>query len=225
MYVCMYMCMYTCACISYIYSMSWIHRYMYITIPSPSQHHLARCQRRRWQYRMLVPLNSPPRPQRSHVRQPRVPPATSDIPLTLGRKNRIRCFGGKKMWLRNEGSWPVPPRGTTTEMGRERELRERDCSHKRSRNYSRKLRERTTHTTPKTFRIEETPSHQRRGNQDLKFNTLYGVTVQNMFLWESVPERGFLCRWNLPKTMGISRAARRRPMREMIGKSVRAAAA
>jgi len=69
--------------------------------------------------------------------------ATSDIPLTLGRKNRVWSFGGKKSWLRNEGSWPVPPRGSTTGMGRERELRERDGAHKRSRNYSRKLRGRT----------------------------------------------------------------------------------
>jgi len=66
---------------------------------------------------------------------------SSDIPLTLGRKNQVCCFGGKKSRLRNEGSWPVPPWGDTTGVGRERELREHDGSHKRSRNYSRKLRE------------------------------------------------------------------------------------
>jgi len=44
-----------------------------------------------------------------------------------------------------KGADQSPPRGTqaTTGRGRERELRERDGSHKRSRNYSRKLRERT----------------------------------------------------------------------------------
>jgi len=54
-YKCMYVCtcMYTCTCMSCIYSVSWICRYMYICIPSPSRHHLSRCQRRRWQYRML----------------------------------------------------------------------------------------------------------------------------------------------------------------------------
>jgi len=48
------MCMYTCTCMSCIYSMSWVHRYMYIFIPSPSRHHLTRCQ-----LSELVPLNSP----------------------------------------------------------------------------------------------------------------------------------------------------------------------
>jgi len=85
-------------------------------------------------------------------------PATSDISLTLvfglgslGRENRICCFGGKKnhdlekahKQIRNEGSWTVSLRATTTGMGKEREFRERDGSHKRSRKYSRKLRERT----------------------------------------------------------------------------------
>jgi len=73
-------------------------------------------------------------------------PATSDIPLTLGRKNRIGCFGGiKNLDFEMKGADQSPPRGTqaTTGRGRERELRERDGSHKRSRNYSRKLRERT----------------------------------------------------------------------------------
>ena len=70
-------------------------------------------------------------------------PATSDIPLTLvfgfgslGRKNRMYCFGGEITWLQNEGSWPVSPRRTTTGMWREWELRECDGSHKRSWNYS-----------------------------------------------------------------------------------------
>jgi len=47
------MCMYTCTCMSCMYSMSWIHRYMYISIRSPSRYHLAGCQRRRWQYKRL----------------------------------------------------------------------------------------------------------------------------------------------------------------------------
>jgi len=82
--------------------------------------------------------------------------------------------------------------------------------------------------TLKTFRIEETPLHQLlkdKGTKIRSSNTFYGVTVQNMFLWDSVPERGFLCRWNLPKTVGISRAARRRAKRETIDISLRAAEA
>ena len=76
-------------------------------------------------------------------------PATSDIPLTLDfdfgslrKKNWIFCFGGKKI-MTLKGWWLVSPRGTTTGFGRERVWRERYGSHKRSRNYSRKLRERT----------------------------------------------------------------------------------
>jgi len=61
----------------------------------------------------------------------------------LGGKIEFAVLAGKKSWLRNEGSWPVLTRGTTTGIGREQELRERDGSHKRSQNYSRKLRERT----------------------------------------------------------------------------------
>ena len=69
-----------------------------------------------------------------------------DIPLTLGRENRVCCFGGQKIPdFETKGVWPVPSREDTTGMGREREswLRERDGSYKRSRNCSRELRERT----------------------------------------------------------------------------------
>ena len=70
-------------------------------------------------------------------------PQRSTFLCPLGGKIQFSILAGKKSWLRNEGSWPVPTRGTTTGMGRERGLRERDGSHKRSRNHSWKLRERT----------------------------------------------------------------------------------
>jgi len=142
----MYTCMYTCTCMSCTYSMSWIHRYMYISIPSPSRNsrHAVIVSCLSW-----FPWTPPPRPQRSHVRQPRVPPRNVRLSLTLGGKNQFAVLAGKKSWLRSEGSfWPVPPRGTIrilgpTGMGRERKLREHDGSHNHSWNYSRELKERT----------------------------------------------------------------------------------
>jgi len=45
-----------------------------------------------------VPLNPPPRaPSAAMFASHAFLPATSDIPLTLGRKNRICCFGRKKI--------------------------------------------------------------------------------------------------------------------------------
>jgi len=69
-------------------------------------------------------------------------PATSDIPLNLGRKYLVYCFGGEKHRDFEPKGFDQCPRGTTTGMGRERESRERDGSHKCSRNYSREPRER-----------------------------------------------------------------------------------
>jgi len=87
----------------------------------------------------------PPRaPSIAMFRQPHVPPRNvrhSSDPWE--EKSNLLFWRGKKLWIWNEGSWPVPPRATTTGMGRERELRERDSSHKHSRNYFWKLRERT----------------------------------------------------------------------------------
>ena len=48
-------------------------------------------------------------------------------------------FWGQKIWLRNEGRLPVPPRGVTIGRGREWELPEHDGSRKCSRIYSKKL--------------------------------------------------------------------------------------
>jgi len=109
MYVCMYMYMYTCTCMSCMYSMSWIHIYRCISIQSPSRHHLARCQRRRWQCQRLEFLVH--WECRGFTRNPIPPPLNTTmfasnaleewmhfwrIPLTLGRKNRVFFFGGKK---------------------------------------------------------------------------------------------------------------------------------
>jgi len=153
MYVCMYMFMHTCTCMSCIYSMSWIHRYMYISIRkkirSPSRHHLAHCQRRSWQYQRLKifvwesrgnwgswtswsfcsfwePQSCPP--NRRHSSDPWKKKSS-----LLFRWKKNRDFETKRVDL-------SPPGGTLPE-GRERDLRERDGSHKRSRNYSRELRE------------------------------------------------------------------------------------
>jgi len=146
------MCMYTCTCMSCIYSMSWIHRYMYIFIPSPSRHHLACCQRQIFNNSnamMVICLiwflwTPPPHPKRSHVRQPRVPPRhvrhSSDA---WEEKSNFLFRRGKNRDFETKGVWPVPSRGTTTGMGSQRKSRQRDGSHKRSRNHSRKLRERT----------------------------------------------------------------------------------
>jgi len=188
MYVCMYMCMNTCTCMSCIYIMSWIHRYMYVSIPSPSGHHLARCHRRRWQYRMLEfivwdsrgnwgrilrnfahqrdilqPVDCFPHscslagmaageapaaaagsvckfslaamPWWSAVwaGSPELIPRAPSTAMfgnhtflwPLGGQIEFAVLAGQKSWLRNEGSWPVPPRGTTTRKGRELELWER----------------------------------------------------------------------------------------------------
>jgi len=148
----MCMCMYTCTCMSCIYSMSWIHRYMYKSIRSPSRHHLARCHRWRWQYQRLEIFVWESRGNwgswtswevfvhfENHSLVHQIVRHSSD-PC---EKNWVCCLGGKKSWFRNKGSWPVPPRGDTTGMGRERELRERDGSHQRSRNYSWELRKRS----------------------------------------------------------------------------------
>ena len=67
---------------------------------------------------------------------------SSNIPLTLGRKNWVCCFGGKKIMTSKRMELTCPPQGGKR-MGRERELREHNGSHKRSRNYSRELREHT----------------------------------------------------------------------------------
>ena len=90
------------------------------------------------------PWTPPPRPQRSHVRQPRVPPRNvrhSSDPWE--EKSNLLFWREKNRDFETKGVDQVPPGGTTTGIGRKRELRERDGSHKRSRNYSRKLRERT----------------------------------------------------------------------------------
>jgi len=73
-------------------------------------------------------------------------PASSDISLTLGRKNGVCFLSGKKNRdFETKGlSYLCPPRKVTTGMGRERELTERDGSSKHSRNYSQELRERTS---------------------------------------------------------------------------------
>jgi len=95
-------------------------------------------------FRAVPPAPPPPRTQRSHVRQPRVLARIARHSSDPWKKKSSLLFRrGKKSWLRNKGSWLVPLRVDTTGMGRERELRERDSSHKRSRNYSRELRERT----------------------------------------------------------------------------------
>jgi len=97
-----------------------------------------------WSSVWTVPLKPPPAPPA----QP-CSPATRSSPQrptflwTLGGNIEFSVLARKKSWLQNEGSWQVPSRGTTTRMGRERELRERDSSHKRSWNHSRQLRERT----------------------------------------------------------------------------------
>jgi len=67
-------------------------------------------------------------------------PTSSDIPLTLEKTWIEVAFLAGKSLLWNEGSLPVPPRGVTTGMGGGRE---HNGSRKRSRNYSRELRERT----------------------------------------------------------------------------------
>ena len=57
------------------------------------------------------PWTPPPRPQHSHVLQPHVPPPTSEIPVTLGRKNRICCCGGKKIVTSKRRELTCPPQG------------------------------------------------------------------------------------------------------------------
>ena len=209
------MCMYTCTCMSCIYSMSRICRYMYISVPSP-RHHLARCQRQRQQYQMLeyfvwesrgnsgknlknfahqrdilepfdcFHTSAVLRTARCRtlpalvwlvysrrgcrrgaccrrkrckfslaamqwwstvwdgspellpaLRQPHVPPPTSDIPLILGRKNRTCCCGGKKN-RDFETKWV-----DQSPQGDHYQKRDRHGSHTRSRNYSWKVREQT----------------------------------------------------------------------------------
>jgi len=107
----------TCTCMSCIYSMSWIHRYMYVSIPSPSRHHLARCQRQicNISHAMMViclswfPWTSPPRPQRNHVRQPRVPPRNvrhSSDPW--GEKSNLLFWRGKIVTSKRRGLTSPP---------------------------------------------------------------------------------------------------------------------
>jgi len=150
MYVCIFVCIHVHVCHAYIVCHEYIDTRIYL-FPVHLDFILLVVRDKFAIAAMLwlssVWAGSPEPPPRApsatmFARHPFLP-ATSDILLTLGRKNRICCFGGGKSWLRNEGSWPVPSRGTTTGMGGERELRERDGSHRRSRNYSRKLRERT----------------------------------------------------------------------------------
>jgi len=146
MYVCTYMCMYTCTCMSCIYSMSWINRYIHISIStSPSRHHLARCQQRRWQYQRLeIWFENPGVIEVHELYEVFVDAENHSLVHQIVRRSfdpcekqsNVQFLQEKKSWLRNEGSWPVPPRGNTTGMGRERELRV-------SQNYSPELRERT----------------------------------------------------------------------------------
>jgi len=143
------MCMYTCTCmsciycmcVSCIYCMSWIHRYRYAA-GSGCKSAIAAMP---WWSAVLAgsPKLPPPPPA-----QPCSPATRSSPQRPTLLKPKFALLAGRKSWLRNEGSWPVPPRGTTTGMGRERELRKCDGSYKRSRKYSRKPRERT----PLTFR-------------------------------------------------------------------------
>ena len=84
-------------------------------------------------------------------------------------------------------------------------------------------------SAPKTFRREETSSHQGRRNQDLIFNRiLRSHGTEHVFMrkcpWTWILFSCESCRWN-NKTVGTSWGVRRRTKGEMIGISVGAAAA
>ena len=135
----MYMCMYACTCMSCIYSMSCqlIQKYMYVSIRSPSRHHLqvARCQRQRWQYQRLEIFVWECRgnwgswtswsfcsPWLTFWEPQSCPPNRPTFLWPLGEKIEFAVLAGRKSWLRNEG------RDATTGMGREQELRDHDGS-------------------------------------------------------------------------------------------------
>jgi len=143
------MCMYTCTCMSCIYSMSWIHRYMYkyipsrrsylifyldsnkqhffsfsmswihrymyISIPSPSRNssHAVMVSCLTW-----FPWTPPPRPQCSHVRHPRVPPRNVRHFSDPWEKNRVCCFGGKKIVTSKRRELTSPPQGDHYQNGK-----------------------------------------------------------------------------------------------------------
>jgi len=67
----------------------------------------------------------------------------SSDPWQWEEKSSLLFWRKKNRDFETKGVDLSPPRDATTGMGRERELREHDGSHKRSRNYSRELRERT----------------------------------------------------------------------------------
>ena len=102
------MCMYTCPCMSWIYSISWIHRYMYISIPSPSRNssHAVMVSCLSW-----FPWTPPRAPSAVMFASHAFLPATSDISLTLRRKNRVCCFGGKKIATSKRREMTSPPQG------------------------------------------------------------------------------------------------------------------
>jgi len=122
MYVCLYMYMYTCKCMSCIYSIFWIHIYMCIFIHTCVYLFgvhldivlLVVSDRddsvKGWIFLFENPgvppeIPSPPPSTTAMFASYAFLPASSDILLTLGRKNRVFFFGGeKKSWLWNEGN-------------------------------------------------------------------------------------------------------------------------
>ena len=136
------MCMYTCTYMSCIYTMSWIHRYMYMSVRSPSRHHLACCQQRRWQYQRFEIFvwesrgnwGSWTSSSCCSFWEPRsCQPNRPTFLWPLKKKSSLLFWREKKSWFRNEWSLTCPLQGGHYRNRKGRELRERDGSHNRSR--------------------------------------------------------------------------------------------
>jgi len=114
------MYMYKCKCMSCIYSMSCIDLYMCISSQSQEVKKLQQnfapaagptvstCSTS-WGITIWQPYPLPTHTLGPHVRQPCFPPASSDIPLTLGRK--MIFWREQNFDLVPKGVLPTPPQG------------------------------------------------------------------------------------------------------------------
>jgi hypothetical protein len=128
---CIYVC--TCVCIHVhvchicivCHGHEFIDTCIHLFVVHLSRHHLARHQQRRWQYQRLEIFVWESRGNWGSWTswsfcsfwEPQVlSTKSSDIPVTLGRKNRVCCLGGKKKReFETKGVDLSPPGGTQPE--------------------------------------------------------------------------------------------------------------